>query len=101
MSHNLFFEDYMRYLRNAWILEQKKLGREGYENAVTGDYLMDNVDIYDVTDRQYAGINDVIQDLAQKNHPVHNPKLKFRQAWRAQPVDRDWETSYISTLSIR
>ena len=98
MNHELFFEDYMRYLRNAWILEQKKLGREGYENAVTGDYLMDNVDIYDVTDRQYAGINDVIQDLAQKNHPVHNPKLKFRQLWRAQPVDRAPDISYIDQL---
>ena len=95
---NVVFTDYMRYLRNAWLLEQKKLGRDGYENAMTGDYLADNIDIYDVTDRQYAGINDVIQDLWFADDPVGNPKSLLRQNWPAQPIDRAPPISYVEQL---
>jgi len=88
MSHDLFFEDYMRYMRNAWLLEQQKLGVPEYIGVQTNDYLMDNVPIYDVTDRQYAGINDVLQDLWFADDPVGNPKAKLRTQWPAQPTDR-------------
>ena len=90
-SPNVVFNDYIRYLRNAWILEQKKLGKPKYLMAMTGDYLADHIDIYDVTDRQYAGINDVIQDLWFNDDPVGNPKAKLRSHWpamgRTQHVD--------------
>lgn len=98
MSHELFFEDYMRYMRNAWLLEQQKLGVSKYLDVQTGDYLMDNVGIYDVTDRQYAGINDVIQDLWFADDPINNPKAKLRTDWRAQPVDRSADTSFDEQL---
>lgn len=98
MSHELFFEDYMRYMRNAWMLEQKKKGVAEYMDVVTGDYLMDNVPIYDVTDRQYAGINDVIQDLWYNDDPIDNPKAQLRKDWRAQPVDRAPKISYFEQL---
>ena len=71
-----YFDDYIEYFRKAKILEERvKLGGEE-PTGLVGDELMEKVAIYDVTDRQHAGINDMIQDL-WFNHKV--PKAKFRK----------------------
>ena len=73
---NVYLKDYYRYLNNARELELEKIGMEPI--ARTGDYLMDNVRVYDVTDRRHAGINDVLQDLWFADCPFQNPKAHLR-----------------------
>ena len=73
-----YFDDYMEYFRKAKILEERvKLGGED-PTGLVGDELMEKVEIYDVTDRQHAGINDMIQDLWFN---LEVPKAKFRKTW--------------------
>ena len=77
-----YYQDYLRYMQNAYLLEQAKCGHTS--RVSTGDYLQDNVDVYDVTDRRYAGINDVLNDLWYADDPVGNPKIRLRDTWMAQ-----------------
>ena len=76
-----YYQDYLRYMQNAFLLEQAKCGHTS--RVSTGDYLQDNVDVYDVTDRRYAGINDVLNDLWYADDPVGNPKIRLRDTWMA------------------
>ena len=70
-------EDFKNYLRLARVLELEKIGDT--TGCLSGDFLMDNVRVYDVTDRRYAGINDMLQDLWFADHPVDNKKCYVRR----------------------
>lgn len=75
--NNTRIDDFKRYLTNARVLELEKIGDT--TGCWSGDYLMDNIKVYDVTDRRYAGINDMLQDLWFADHRVHNRKCIVRK----------------------
>lgn len=59
-----FFDDFIAYYRKAEILQnQCVLGNAAYTDVGVDDDLMTQVYIYDVVNRQFADINNVVQDV--------------------------------------
>ena len=59
-----FFDDFIAYYRKAEILQdQCVLGNAAYTDVGVEDDLMTQVYIYDVVNRQFADINNVVQDV--------------------------------------
>ena len=58
------FEDFINYYKKAEILQDKcVLGDASYTEVGVDDNLMTQVYIYDVVNRQFADINNVVQDV--------------------------------------
>ena len=59
-----YFDDFIAYYRKAEILQDKcVLGDAAYTDVGVDDDLMTQVYIYDVVNRQFADINNVVQDV--------------------------------------
>ena len=59
-----YFDDFIAYYRKAEILQDKcVLGNAAYTDVGIEDNLMEQVYIYDVVNRQFADINNVVQDV--------------------------------------
>ena len=59
-----YFEDFINYYKKAEILQdQCVLGNAAYDKVGVNDDLMTQVYIYDVVNRQFADINNVVQDV--------------------------------------
>ena len=59
-----YFDDFISYYRKAEILqEQCVLGNAAYTEVGVNDDLMEQVYIYDVVNRQFADINNMVQDV--------------------------------------
>lgn len=59
-----YFKDFINYYKKAEILQdQCVLGNEAYTKVGVDDNLMTQVYIYDVVNRQFADINNVVQDV--------------------------------------
>ena len=59
-----YFDDFISYYRKAEILqEQCVLGNAAYTEVGVNDDLMTQVYIYDVVNRQFADINNMVQDV--------------------------------------
>ncbi len=58
-----YFDDFISYYRKAEILQdQCVLGNDAYDEVGVDDDLMTQVYIYDVVNRQFADINNMVQD---------------------------------------
>ena len=63
------FEDFINYYKKAEILQDKcVLGDAAYTAVGVDDNLMTQVYIYDVVNRQFADINNVVQDVWNGTH---------------------------------
>lgn len=75
-----FFDDFLNYYDKAHIIQQASLQSNNHEVCVN-DPLMNNVDIYDVVNRRYAGFSKILEDIYGKRktglvkHPSYVGKL--------------------------
>ena len=59
-----YFDDFINYYKKAEILQDNcVLGNAAYDSVGVEDDLMTQVYIYDVVNRQFADINNVVQDV--------------------------------------
>ena len=83
-----YFDDFVAYYRKAEILQNKcVLGNAAYTDVGIEDDLMEQVYIYDVVNRQFADINNVVQDVW---NGTKTPKVE-------QAIRKNGDT-YLNTL---
>ena len=83
-----YFLDFLEYYRKAEILQDKcVLGNAAYTDVGVEDDLMTQVYIYDVVNRQFADINNVVQDVW---NGTKTPKIE-------QAIRKNGDT-YLNTL---
>ena len=83
-----YFDDFVSYYRKAEILQdQCVLGNAAYTDVGVDDDLMTQVYIYDVVNRQFADINNVVQDVW---NGTKTPKIE-------QAIRKNGDT-YLNTL---
>ena len=83
-----YFDDFISYYRKAEVLQDKcVLGDAAYTEVGVNDDLMTQVYIYDVVNRQFADINNVVQDVW---NGTKTPKVE-------QAIRKNGDT-YLNTL---
>ena len=57
-----YFKDFINYYRKAEVLQNNCVLGDASPNGLVNDALMEQVHIYDVVNRQFADINNMVQD---------------------------------------
>jgi len=96
----IYYEEYLRYFKMA--LEQQRLcniskespfGMISHLQSKMGDDLMENVELYDVVERKYAGFSQIVNDCFYgwtEDHPYWEKMKSNRVTWQRETVAKDW-----------
>ncbi len=96
----IYYEEYLRYFKMA--LEQQRLcniskespfGMIPHLQSKMGDDLMENVELYDVVERKYAGFSQIVNDCFYgwtEDHPYWEKMKSDRVTWQRETVAKDW-----------
>lgn len=88
-----YYDEFLRYHEMARIQQEKcNLGSEPYEGSVD-DKLMENVELYDVVERKYAGFSQIVHDVWYGWTPDHPywDKMKVGNVSRQREmIAKDW-----------
>ena len=89
-----YYDEYIKYFNLAKIQQHKcNLGNIPYADSCMGDDLLENVELYDVVERKFAGFSQIINDVFYgwtSEHPYwHKMEQGFHTRQR-EIVAKDW-----------
>ena len=72
MELTKYYDEYLRYFHLAKDQQAKcNLGSIPYAESQMGDDLLENVELYDVVERKYAGFSQIVNDVFYGWTPEH------------------------------
>jgi hypothetical protein len=89
-----YFEDFLEYYKKAERQQELcNLGIVPHAHSGVGDSLMENVELYDVVERKYAGFSQIVHDVLYGWTPEHPYFLKMEGGYATEErmrVTRLW-----------
>jgi hypothetical protein len=89
-----YYDEYIRYFNLAKDQQEKcNLGTIPYKDSCMGDDLLENVELYDVVERKFAGFSQIINDVFYgwtPEHPYWHKMEKGIHSRQREVVAKDW-----------
>mgnify|MGYP003342600804 CR=1 FL=1 len=89
-----YYNEYIRYFDLAKDQQAKcNLGSIPYKESCMGDDLLENVELYDVVERKYAGFSQIVNDVFYGWTPEHPYWHKMKDGhctWQRKYVAKNW-----------
>jgi hypothetical protein len=91
---NQYYDEFIRYFHLAKDQQDKcNLGVTPYLKSDMGDDLMENVELYDVVERKFAGFSQIVNDVFYgwtEEHPYWHKMSKGIHTRQRETVAKDW-----------
>ena len=89
-----YFDDFIDYYRKAEKQQElSNLGTVPHSKSELGDALMENVELYDVVERKYAGFSQIVNDIFYgwtSDHPYFNKMIAGQVTAEREEVAKKW-----------
>ena len=94
METTQYYDEYLRYFKLAKDQQAKcNLGTVAYAESQMGDDLLENVELYDVVERKFAGFSQIVNDVFYGWAPEHPYFHKMEMGLHTRErgyIARDW-----------
>lgn len=89
-----YYDEFLRYFELASKQQElSNLGMVPHQQSNLGDDLMEQVELYDVVERKYAGFSQIVNDIFYgwtEEHPYWERMKAGKATWQREQVAKNW-----------